>query len=280
MSWTTPGSSEGSGGTTQDETSLAIKPTDEGSTLGSSRGDNSVDLQTIRSASNESATGNKSSILGGENNRADGDYSAVCGGIDNRAAGFYTALGGGQDNITNGPWAAVCGGRDNNCDRRESRVAGGQVDTFCANSDLFGMTGPDGIAAECMTGRVLLKAKTTDATQTSMLTDNNDKVLLLTDATQFFKITLIAREEGTDEQSVWELSDKMAYRDGSNPITIETAISNQAPTRTASGNTKSTGWRLSMSVDSSIILDFQVTGQSSTVIKWFLVYEFKQLIGT
>jgi hypothetical protein len=53
---------------------------------GNSRGTSATDLQVTRSAADQVASGNASSIGGGQNNRAAGASSTVAGGTDNVAA--------------------------------------------------------------------------------------------------------------------------------------------------------------------------------------------------
>ena len=85
----------GSGGTVQGTDAVYdIQATNEGAVAGNVRGENSVDLQTLRANVDEVASGTTSSIIGGIDNRASGGNSTVLGGQDNIASAYATLAAG------------------------------------------------------------------------------------------------------------------------------------------------------------------------------------------
>jgi hypothetical protein len=117
---------------------------------GNARGTNAVDLQSSRSAANQVASGNNSTIAGGVNNRAFGIGVFIGGGDSNSAGGAdnYQAIAGGRNNsITTGGGAfigggefnsinsggngfnVIAGGRNNTVTSAWSTISGGQSNT-------------------------------------------------------------------------------------------------------------------------------------------------------
>ncbi len=92
---------------------------------GNSRGTSATDLQVTRSAADQVASGNASSIGGGQNNRAAGASSTVAGGTDNVAANQRSTVAGGGSNSSTGDNATVGGGLSNVASGQSSVIAGG-----------------------------------------------------------------------------------------------------------------------------------------------------------
>ena len=99
---------------------LASTP-DGTSTGGNNRGDNATDLQTVRSAATQVASGQGAAIVGGEYNEASGQ-DAVAGGSNNTASGDFSvalgytntasgsrALAAGDDNVASANYSTVVG---------------------------------------------------------------------------------------------------------------------------------------------------------------------------
>jgi hypothetical protein len=122
-SWAAPG---GGGGTAQGvDGTYDIQPANEGSTAGNARGENSVDLQTSRSAATQVASGANSLICGGQNNLADATRSSVCGGLSNDAGGTNSHVSGGQANSASHSDSFVGGGSSNTAGNSQAFVGGG-----------------------------------------------------------------------------------------------------------------------------------------------------------
>jgi hypothetical protein len=81
---------------------------------GNARGANAVDLQTVRNAATQVASGTASVLIGGEYNTVSGNRSVVIGGggsgTPNIASGPSTTIIGGGDNIASSTFGTVIGG--------------------------------------------------------------------------------------------------------------------------------------------------------------------------
>ena len=126
------------GGTVQGtDATYDIQATNEGATAGNARGENSVDLQTVRTAATQIALGTASVIGGGSENRAQGNYSTIPGGRQNYIAGnVYDTIGGGLNNqirdTSGGGANTVCGGDSNHIGLTD---ATSQWSTICGGTD-------------------------------------------------------------------------------------------------------------------------------------------------
>jgi hypothetical protein len=111
---------------------LILGPKPDGTTTGgNARGANAVDLQTIRNATDDVASGSGSVIGGGQNNKSSGNQSVVCGGLNNTSTGFQTFVGGGINNNASGAQAAaIVGGQGNNNNQRLSFIGGGTANSI------------------------------------------------------------------------------------------------------------------------------------------------------
>ncbi len=96
---------------------------------GNARGQDAVDLQRVRSAATQVASGQYSVIGGGRNNTASDQYATVGGGRDNTASGQYATVGGGRNNTASNQYATVGGGEQNTAIGFIATVGGGQGNT-------------------------------------------------------------------------------------------------------------------------------------------------------
>lgn len=120
-----------------------------GSIAGNPRGQGATDLQTMRAAATEVASGSLSSISGGGWNTASGAYSSVPGGSYNQAAGNYSFAAGyaakstGQNTFT---WSDSGGNFTDNTvpDRALFKAKGGFVITGSTNT-VIGATSDRGV---------------------------------------------------------------------------------------------------------------------------------------
>lgn len=94
---------------------------------GDSRGQYATDWQKVRNSSDMVASGNYSTIGGGERNKVVGSWATVAGGYNNRAAaGSSTVTGGESNNISAGS-AAVIGGGSSNVSTQDYTFIGGGI---------------------------------------------------------------------------------------------------------------------------------------------------------
>jgi hypothetical protein len=84
-------------------TGALIADIPDGATAGgNARGNNAVDLQTVRSANTQVASGNNSVLLGGNNNTASGASSACLGSLNSTASGIVSVTLGGDGPTSQG----------------------------------------------------------------------------------------------------------------------------------------------------------------------------------
>ncbi len=96
---------------------------------GNARGQDAVDLQRVRSAATQVASGQYSVIGGGQNNTASGPYATVGGGWNNRASDSAATVSGGRNNIASARYATVGGGSSNTASGLNATVGGGRTNT-------------------------------------------------------------------------------------------------------------------------------------------------------
>jgi hypothetical protein len=94
---------------------------------GNNRGTNAVDLQMLRTANTQVASGDYSTVGGGQQNTASGDYSTVGGGQQNTASYPYATLGGGNINTASGHYSTLGGGFTNSANGTYSTLGGGRT---------------------------------------------------------------------------------------------------------------------------------------------------------
>ena len=145
------------------DVSLALTPTGTGAFLtsepdgtavgGNVRGANAVDLQMLRTAAIQVASGDFSAIGGGNSNMASGLGSTVGGGFLNTASSFeatvsggfgnmalvqYSTVGGGISNTASGNSSTVGGGGMNTASGLQSTIAGGSKNSATGNTSTVG----------------------------------------------------------------------------------------------------------------------------------------------
>lgn len=116
----------GTGGVTQDGTTLSLRATDEGTVAGNVRGNNSTDLQTERALATQVANGQNSVICGGERNSAINTHTVAVGGYFNESSGDYSVMVGGNTNAARNNYSVIVGGLNNQANASWSYVGGGQ----------------------------------------------------------------------------------------------------------------------------------------------------------
>lgn len=124
----------GTGGVIQDDDSLYIRPVNEGTVTGNSRGLNSVDLQVSRIAATQVASGTSSTILGGLRNTASGSYS-LAGGHSAQANGAYS-VAIGYSNISSNSYSLSLGGTNNTSSGSRSTSIGGTTNLASGNNSI------------------------------------------------------------------------------------------------------------------------------------------------
>jgi hypothetical protein len=120
---------------TEDNIDLILTPKGTGALLaqlpdgtvtgGNKRGENAVDLQIAKTANTQVASGDYSTVSGGQNNTASGPRSTVSGGHGNTASGSRSTISGGSINEASGDYSTIGGGNNNEASGSRSTVSGG-----------------------------------------------------------------------------------------------------------------------------------------------------------
>jgi len=109
---------------------------------GNKRGTHATDWQKSRTAATQVASGNFSTIAGGQDNLASAQYATVSGGSGNTASGQYATVAGGSGNTASGNFSTVMSGVSNAANQTSAAVAGGQFNTASgASSGVFAGSG-------------------------------------------------------------------------------------------------------------------------------------------
>ncbi len=107
-------------------------------TGGNARGASAIDLQPVRGAVTQVASGANATIAGGLNNTGSGARSAIGGGTTNIASGAAATVGGGNTNTASDVEATVGGGANNVASGADSTVAGGTTNVATGVSSAIG----------------------------------------------------------------------------------------------------------------------------------------------
>lgn len=267
----------GGGGTSQDATSLAITAADEGSPAGNTRGDNAVDLQSERANAAEAATGDNSTIAGGQANAASALHSTVGGGSGNTAQAAGATVAGGADNTASGNRASVGGGGDNTAQGPFSTVPGGQHGKATLHGEMAHAV--EAFSADGDVQRSVLQwlARTTDATQTEM-TLNNGSLRASLLANEYFsgRLTVFAVEESTGDYARWTFEDVTARRVASASPTVDVGGGGGEASGVSPDQWGGTGETLTVDVNAYALLDalrVQVTGNASEDWRWHAIFD-------
>jgi hypothetical protein len=102
------------------------------------RGTSAVDLQPVRAASTDVASGANSTIGGGQSNKASGSNSVVAGGTTNIASNTNAVVAGGTTNTASGVSSAITGGNGNTASNQGAFSAGESNTSSGIDSDTTG----------------------------------------------------------------------------------------------------------------------------------------------
>jgi hypothetical protein len=113
-------------------------------------------LSTIAGGENNAASSTYTSIVGGRKNTASNQYAVVCGGETNQSTGAYSFVGGGLSNVAtntfstilggdlnyaNGSNSAICGGSSNSALGANQFIGGGRQNTIILNAAVSSIVG-------------------------------------------------------------------------------------------------------------------------------------------
>jgi hypothetical protein len=258
---------------------LGPKP-DGTSAGGGARGSGAVDLQTLRSGINQTASGARAALLGGSVNTASGSESIVLGGNNNSASQDNSAVIGGNNNSASGQRAACIGGNNNSASGGQA-IAMGTFNTASAISTLatgqsavanrFGMrthaAGSFSSLGDAQSGTLVARNQTSSATQADLfLNGSSDRVTLLNNQSIMADVFVAARSAtGADDACFHRRC--LITRDAN---AASTAIVGSVQTIGTDIETAgATAWDVTLAADTTNgALRILVTGAASTNINW------------
>jgi hypothetical protein len=159
---------------------LIAGPKPDGTTTGgNARGSRAVDLQTIRTAITQVASGNQSTVSGGGNNTASGLSSTISGGSTNTASGTNSTVSGGTTNTASGTNSTVSGGTTNTASSSNSVVSGGRDGLADRSGMRAHSAGQFAAQGDAQHGIFVLRCKTTTNTAVEMALDGGTTYLTI-----------------------------------------------------------------------------------------------------
>jgi hypothetical protein len=275
---------------------------------GNKRGRNSVDWQKTRSASANVASGDNSTIGGGEDNLANSSWATVAGGSGNSASNSNAVVGGGANNTASGSVAVVAGGSGNSATNTSAGVLGGSGNTATGqySSALGGLNGTasgdygtvlggrsattrgcqNAMARAAVTFLVsasdtqwrdfIFLADTTDNTPEVMTANNSPtpgtgNTIILPDSSVYIVRGYIsARQQSTGDVKAW-MFEVVIKRNANAAATsiVGTPTITVIAADAGLGSTNATGSVIALSANTTLGgLAITITGETSKNIKW------------
>lgn len=225
--------------------------TDNTATGGNARGQYAVDLQRVRNAASNVASGNYSFITG-QNNATNAENSCAIGS-SNTASGFASfALGTSNFTTANDCFALGNGAFA----RLQSQFALGARFFSAAQKSQYNI--------------FLVGGSTTDATPTVLTTQGAAQITLQNNSAMRFNILVIANVTGGGNTSGWDL--RGVIKRGANAAS--TALVGTVTTTLVGQNAGASGWAIAATANTSTGgLTITATGQAGTTIRWVATVE-------
>jgi hypothetical protein len=255
---------------------------------GNKRGTHATDWQKSRNAATQVASGNYSSILGGQNNTVSNAYSALVGGLSNTITGDNAFLGNGFNNSATGSYSTIVNGYICTASGIASFVSSGELNL--ANSSYAFVGGGYGGSSRSIVGNVIFAAsgqpvsgtvgaqqsatlvlgrQTTDATATVLRSNpsaagTSNQVILPNNSAYFFQGQVVAGVTGAGDTKGWTVEGviKRGANAASTVLVGSTVMSSY-------GDAGAVTWVVAVTADTTNGgLAITVTGQAATTIRW------------
>ncbi len=275
---------------------------------GNARGFHAVDLQTLRNANTQVASGSYSVIGGGVVNTSSGDYSTVGGGVLNTSSGNTSTVGGGANNTSSGDYSTVGGGANNTSSGNTSTVGGGFGNTSSGNYSTVGggygntssgtvstvgggfgakatrhgetshASGIFSAAGDAQHTVLIARRDTTDATANVVLTldggtpSSTNRLTLPAETTWSLGIKLAAYNDTDNTGAWWTIRGGVRRNAANGTAMIGSLIVERDSEGTMSGTSASI-----VADDTNEALEIRVTGLVSKNIRWVAVVDISQV---
>jgi hypothetical protein len=259
-----------------------LGPKPDGTTVGgNARGASAVDLQLVKTANTQVASGSNSAILGGANNTASnifglvvggnsnsctGSYSVICGGLSNSAATSTTIfVGGGRTNVASGLSSVIAGGGDVNLGNATSASYTSILGGFAGLADRYGQqshaNGRFAANGDAQRARFVLRNKTTTNAAVELFLDGSATRLTIPSG-KIFAFTINISGVKSDGTAVAHYLRQYALKNVSG-----TTSEVYAPITIGTDNAAGTSIALSAN-DTNDALKVEVTGITSEIWRW------------
>ena len=229
----------------------------------------SGDWSTVGGGQINLSSGNKSTISGGSGNTSSGINSTVGGGLNNNSSNTYSTISGGVSNIANSASSTVVGGYFGT-----SRGINGYTVFPACNIPLSNNLGVSQAAL------IILGRQTTDATATVLASDSatasgSNQVILPNNSAYYVRGSIVAGVTGAGNTASWTFQG--AIKRGSGVGT--TAIVGAGITATSvAADAGAATWAVTITADTTNGgLAVTVTGQASTTIRWVCKVETTEM---
>lgn len=253
---------------------------------GDKRGIYATDLQKIRGASHQVASGQYSVLMGGERNAVQGQHAVVAGGYSNSANQQKGFVGAGQSNAAGDHSGVVCGsgnsavggqygfiggGGGNVVDEAYGWIPGGDYATTRGRKCVGAWAGGNfGAVGDAQHAVGVLRRSTSDATQTELSLDGAsptwyNRWVLPNNSSYLVRGQVVARQDSTGDTAMWEFV-ACIKRGASAAATAMVVACTPASLAADSG---AATWAVAIDADTTNgSLRFRVTGQAAKSIKW------------
>jgi len=230
---------------------------------GSSRGANAVDWQQGRFNSTHVASGPNSVLAGGSSNVASGSAAAVGGGYNNVASGTQSVVSGGGANTADGQFAWITGGSQG--------ATRGIYGRGAWASGSFNMRG------DAQAGEHVLRAQTTNATQTRLTADaaspgSANTVNLPNNGTYLVRLLVVAQQVGGSAGTAGDCAGwtvDALIRRGATAATTALVGGGGAALAPGYGDAAASAWRLAVAADTTRGgLAVSGTGEANKTVNW------------
>ncbi len=235
---------------------------------------------TIGGGNNNSSAGNRGTVGGGGNNQSGiHAYATVGGGYGNQTGAAYATVGGGSQNRATGTSAVVAGGAACRAQNGAASIGGGQTNYvdgqygtvpggangYAYNYGQFAYaTGNFDNLGDAQMAFYVTRLQTTNGTQTEMLINTAQRMVMPNNTTWAFHILIVARRADADNEGAGYILTGVIDRNGN---AASTALIGAVTQTVISEDTAA--WDVTADADTTNgSLRLLVTGEAAKTIRW------------
>ena len=244
-----------------------LQPTDNTATGGNARGANAIDLQTLRSAATQVASGLASFVAGRDNTASAG--RAIALGQANVSLGSWS-FSAGNTNTASGDYAFALG-NGNSAGGANSFALGSSATTRSVTGLIsLNVVAYSGTLGSTQTSIATIGAATTDATPTVLKSNSNtasgtNQLTLSNNSSIAFTAIVTASTTAAGDCSSWKFEGQIQRGANAASTALVAAITPALITQKAGAST----WAVAVTANTTNgCLAVTVTGQAATTIRW------------